>query len=141
MVGSATFTIVWSRTIINIPAQSTTIAGHRESVVRPGRASDRRMLIPTTTNGVHPDISSENVRACHPGAMRTRTLGSSGLEVGEVGLGCMPMSWAYVGDGSDVESVDVIHRALDLGVNLLDTSDVYGPFTNEELVGRALAGR
>ena len=70
-----------------------------------------------------------------------RTLGSSGLEVGAVGLGCMPMSWAYAGDASDVESIEVIRRALDMGVTLLDTSDVYGPFTNEELVGRALEGR
>jgi len=54
-------------------------------------------------------------------------------------LGCMPMNWAYVGDSSDVESIAVIHRALDLGVTLLDTSDAYGPFTNEKLVGRALA--
>jgi aryl-alcohol dehydrogenase-like predicted oxidoreductase len=73
--------------------------------------------------------------------MQTRTLGASGLEVGEIGLGCMPMSWGYAGGGTDVESIEVIHRALDLGVTLLDTSDVYGPFTNEELVGRALAGR
>ena len=51
------------------------------------------------------------------------------------------MNWAYVGDASDVESIAVIHRALDLGVTLLDTSDVYGPFTNEELVGRALHDR
>ncbi len=72
--------------------------------------------------------------------MNMRTLGSA-LEVGEIGLGCMPMNWAYVGDASEVESVEVIHRALDLGVTLLDTSDVYGPFTNEELIGRALEGR
>lgn len=72
--------------------------------------------------------------------MGTRALGSSTIEVGEIGLGCMPMNWAYVGDSSDVESIDVIHRALDLGVTLLDTSDVYGPFTNEELIGRALEG-
>jgi aryl-alcohol dehydrogenase-like predicted oxidoreductase len=52
----------------------------------------------------------------------------------------MPMNWAYVGDASETESIAVIHRALDLGMTLLDTSDVYGPFTNEELVGRALAG-
>ena len=51
------------------------------------------------------------------------------------------MSWAYVGDVTDVGSIEVIHRALDLGVTLLDTSDVYGPFTNEELVGRALVDR
>ena len=53
----------------------------------------------------------------------------------------MPMNWAYVGDSSDLESIEVIHRALELGVTLLDTSDVYGPFTNEALVGRALEGR
>ena len=73
--------------------------------------------------------------------MRTRVLGASGIEVGEIGLGCMPMSWAYAGQGSDGESIEVIDRALDLGVTLLDTSDVYGPFTNEELIGRALVGR
>jgi aryl-alcohol dehydrogenase-like predicted oxidoreductase len=62
------------------------------------------------------------------------------MQVGEIGLGCMPMNWAYVGEASDTESIAVIHRALDLGMTLLDTSDVYGPFTNEELVGRALEG-
>ncbi len=72
--------------------------------------------------------------------MRTRSLGSSAMQVGEIGLGCMPMNWAYVGDASETESIAVIHRALDLGMTLLDTSDVYGPFTNEELVGRALEG-
>jgi aryl-alcohol dehydrogenase-like predicted oxidoreductase len=72
--------------------------------------------------------------------MNVRTLGSSGLTVGEIGLGCMPMNWAYVGDSSETESIEVIHRALDLGVTLLDTADVYGPFTNEELIGRALRG-
>ena len=72
----------------------------------------------------------------------TRRLGSSGLEVGAVGLGCMGMSWAYdVDNRDDARSVEVIHRALELGVTLLDTADVYGPFTNEELVGRALEGR
>jgi aryl-alcohol dehydrogenase-like predicted oxidoreductase len=72
--------------------------------------------------------------------MNTRMLGSSGISVGEIGLGCMPMNWAYVGDSSETESIQVIHRALDLGVTLLDTADVYGPFSNEELVGRALEG-
>lgn len=72
--------------------------------------------------------------------MNTRTLGSSGIAVGEIGLGCMPMNWAYVGDSSETESIAVIRRALDLGVTLLDTADVYGPFTNEELIGRALEG-
>ena len=72
--------------------------------------------------------------------MQRRTLGSSGIGVSAIGLGCMGMSWAY-GDAGRAESVDVIHRASTLGVTFFDTSDVYGPFTNEELVGRALAGR
>ncbi|MBI1377699.1 MAG: aldo/keto reductase [Frankiales bacterium] len=73
--------------------------------------------------------------------MRTRTLGSSGIDVGEIGLGCMGMTHAYdLASRDDEASVAVIHRALDLGVTLLDTADVYGPYTNEELVGRALAG-
>src|SRR6195952_2389177 len=72
--------------------------------------------------------------------METRTLGSSGIAVGAIGLGCMGMSWAY-GAGDDDESIGVIERAIELGVTLLDTSDVYGPFSNEQLVGRAIAGR
>ena len=68
-------------------------------------------------------------------------LGASGIGVGEIGLGCMPMNWAYIGDASDAESIRVIHRALALGVTFFDTADVYGPFLNEELVGRALEGR
>lgn len=74
--------------------------------------------------------------------MRRRRIGSGGFEVGAVGLGCMGMSWAYgAAERDDAESVDVIRRAIDLGVTLIDTADVYGPFTNEELVGRALEGR
>jgi aryl-alcohol dehydrogenase-like predicted oxidoreductase len=71
--------------------------------------------------------------------MRARTLGQ-GLEVSAIGLGCMGMSEFY-GGGDDAESVATIHRALDLGVTFFDTADMYGPFVNEELVGRALAGR
>jgi aryl-alcohol dehydrogenase-like predicted oxidoreductase len=71
--------------------------------------------------------------------MEIRTLGQ-GLSVSAIGLGCMGMSEFY-GDGDDQESIAVIHRALELGVNFLDTADMYGPFTNEELVGRAIAGR
>jgi aryl-alcohol dehydrogenase-like predicted oxidoreductase len=72
----------------------------------------------------------------------TRPLPAAGLEVGAVGLGCMGMSWAYgAAERDDARSVAVIRRALDLGVTLIDTADVYGPFTNEELVGRALEGR
>jgi aryl-alcohol dehydrogenase-like predicted oxidoreductase len=70
-----------------------------------------------------------------------RTLGASGPDVGAVGLGCMGMSWVYGGERTDRESLEVIHRALDLGATLLDTADVYGPFTNEELVGRAISRR
>lgn len=77
-----------------------------------------------------------------PDRIPTSTLGADGPEVGAVGLGCMGMSWAYgADDRDDARSIAVVHRALDLGVTLLDTSDAYGPFTNEELVGRALAGR
>ena len=72
--------------------------------------------------------------------MRTATLGA--LEVGRIGLGAMGMSHGYSGAGSDDdEAVRTIHRALDLGVTLIDTAEVYGPYVNEELVGRALAGR
>ena len=67
-------------------------------------------------------------------------LGSQGLEVSRQGLGCMGMSEFY-GDADDAESIATIQRALELGVTLLDTADIYGPFTNERLVGRAIAGR
>jgi aryl-alcohol dehydrogenase-like predicted oxidoreductase len=71
--------------------------------------------------------------------MQQRTLGSQGLRVSTIGLGCMPMSQLY-GPADEQESVATIHRALDLGVTLLNTADMYGPFTNERLVGRAIAG-
>src|SRR5512133_1343324 len=73
-------------------------------------------------------------------AMQTRTLGLKGPTVSALGLGCMGMSEFY-GGRDDTESVATIHRALDLGVTFFDTSDAYGPHTNEELVGRAIAGR
>src|SRR3954451_1657926 len=74
--------------------------------------------------------------------MRTRTLGSGdhALAVSAQGLGCMGMSEFYGAADGD-ESIATIHRALDLGVNFLDTADMYGPFTNERLVGRAIADR
>ncbi|MFN8094246.1 MAG: aldo/keto reductase [Vicinamibacteria bacterium] len=72
--------------------------------------------------------------------MHKRRLGRQGLEVGAIGLGCMGMSDFY-GPREDALSIATIHRALDLGVTLLDTSDAYGPHTNEELVGRAVRGR
>jgi aryl-alcohol dehydrogenase-like predicted oxidoreductase len=72
--------------------------------------------------------------------MQTRKLGSEGLEVSMEGLGCMGMSEFY-GETDDEESIATIQRALELGVNFLDTADMYGPFTNERLVGRAIRGR
>src|SRR5579864_4909808 len=71
--------------------------------------------------------------------MQSRNLGD-GLQVSAIGLGCMGMSQSY-GPGDDDESIAVIHRALELGVTFLDTADMYGPFVNEQLVGRAIAGR
>jgi aryl-alcohol dehydrogenase-like predicted oxidoreductase len=72
--------------------------------------------------------------------MREATLGRDGPKVGAVGLGCMSMSEFY-GESDDTESVATIQRALDLGVTMLDTADIYGPFTNEMLIGRAIKGR
>jgi aryl-alcohol dehydrogenase-like predicted oxidoreductase len=75
--------------------------------------------------------------------MNKRKLGKEGLEVSCIGLGCMGMSQAYgaPSDRVDEESIRVIHRALELGVNFFDTAEIYGPFANESLLGRALAGR
>jgi aryl-alcohol dehydrogenase-like predicted oxidoreductase len=74
--------------------------------------------------------------------MKRRPLGASGLQVAEIGLGCMGMSAVYEpGTKNDDDSMGVIRRAIDLGVTLFDTSDVYGPYTNEKLLGRAIAGR
>ncbi len=74
--------------------------------------------------------------------MERRTIGAAALEVGAVGLGCMPMSWAYTTSQQDGEgSVRAVHAALDAGTTLLDTADMYGPFTNELLLGRVLKER
>jgi len=79
--------------------------------------------------------------AVGPGRLHTRTLGAaSPLQVSELGLGCMGMSEFY-GTGDEADGIATIHRALDLGVTFIDTADMYGPFTNERLVGRAIAGR
>ncbi|WP_129306399.1 aldo/keto reductase [Streptomyces sp. L2] len=74
--------------------------------------------------------------------MERRTIGAGSLAVGAVGLGCMPMSWGYGGSGRrGEESLRTVHRALDAGSDLLDTADMYGPFTNELLLGRVLKER
>ena len=72
--------------------------------------------------------------------MEKRKLGRQGLEVSAIGLGCMGMSWAY-GGADDSQSIRVLHHAIDIGVTFWDTAETYGPFTNEELIGRALKGK
>src|SRR5688572_29891945 len=72
--------------------------------------------------------------------MEARKLGREGLEVSAQGLGCMGMSEFY-GTADEGEAIATIQRALELGIVFLDTADMYGPFTNEKLVGRAIAGR
>ena len=72
--------------------------------------------------------------------MNRRNLGGEGLVVSEIGLGCMGMSEFY-GTGDEEESIATIHRAIELGIDFLDTADMYGPFTNEKLVGKAISDR
>jgi aryl-alcohol dehydrogenase-like predicted oxidoreductase len=72
--------------------------------------------------------------------LKKRRIGSQGLEVGELGLGCMGMSHAY-GAPDDEESIATIHRSIELGGTFFDTAEIYGPYTNEELLGRALVGK
>jgi aryl-alcohol dehydrogenase-like predicted oxidoreductase len=72
--------------------------------------------------------------------MEQRKLGTQGLTVSALGLGCMGMSWAY-GSADEAEAVATIHEAIELGITFLDTAEVYGPYENEKLVGRAIKGR
>ncbi len=74
------------------------------------------------------------------GIINTRKLGNQGLTTSAIGLGCMGMSFAY-GSADESEAIKVIHRALELGVNFLDTAERYGPYKNEELIGRAIKGK
>ncbi len=71
--------------------------------------------------------------------MKTRKLGNSGLEVSAIGLGCMGMSWGYGPASDKKEMIKLLHAAVERGVTFFDTAEIYGPFTNEELVGEALA--
>src|SRR5512140_1350623 len=108
---------------------------------QPGRAGAR-----STGEGSPTSVPSRPLRAPPPCGRRRpmtlpkRRLGRQGLEVSALGLGCMGMSQSY-GEADEVEALATLDRALALGVTLLDTAEVYGPFHNEELVGRALAGR
>ena len=73
--------------------------------------------------------------------MHTRQLGKNGPQVSAIGLGCMGMTDFYTTGTDTREATATLHRALELGVNLLDTADMYGPYTNEELIGKAIAGK
>jgi aryl-alcohol dehydrogenase-like predicted oxidoreductase len=127
--GPATVATPSPRFEIALAAQSL-----RNSGPRPPRRGTSSSSLPGSG---HATLQAGRTRGA---IMEQRTLGSQGLRVSAIGLGCMGMSQSY-GPAEDQESVATIHRALDLGVTFLDTADMYGPFTNERLVGRAIAGR
>jgi aryl-alcohol dehydrogenase-like predicted oxidoreductase len=84
-------------------------------------------------------LSHKKIKGSHTSV---KHISIGGLDVSRIGLGAMSMSGYHnIGAGSDAESIRAIHRALDLGVTHLDTAEIYGPYTNEELVGRAIKGR
>src|SRR4051794_16526321 len=122
---------------LNSPPQPNTRSGLR-STASPHRDRQR----PTPRAGRHTvRPRDQSFRPKEPGmTLPSRTLGTTGLTVSAEGLGCMGMAFAY-GATDDAESIRTIHRALDLGVTFLDTSDMYGPHTNERLIGRAIKGR
>ena len=96
--------------------------------------------------GFQPDFWAGRLEAYPTGKIRghimqQRKLGNQGLTVSALGLGCMGMTWAYGTDRDETESIATIHEAIDFGVNFFDTAEVYGPFTNEVLFGKALKGR
>ena len=72
--------------------------------------------------------------------MKLRTLGQSGITVSEIGLGCMSMNFGYGRPSPEKDMIELIHKAVDMGVTLFDTAESYGPYINEELVGKALDG-
>lgn len=97
--------------------------------------------MPTFPSPAAPGRNADRMTEEH--TMKTRKLGRSGLEVSAIGLGCMTMSHGYgaADERDERESIATIHRAIELGVTFFDTAEAYGPFTNEELVGRALKGK
>src|SRR5262249_43253217 len=134
-----------------LPPERPVVVGHRPGQPMPqhdedhtGYAIEVHREIPGGWRGIlHERNGTCHVarrRLAHNGPMKQAHLAE--LEVGRLGLGAMGMSVAYAGAGSDdAESIRTVHRAIELGVTLIDTAEVYGPYANEELVARALQGR
>src|ERR1700712_2451064 len=116
------------------------------TALKPYRTATRRAHCPgcpghrTSTHAMPSHAGVDRCQRLRGGPMKNRALGSQGLTVTAEGLGCMGMS-AYYGAHDDEESTRTIERALELGIAFFDTADVYGPWTNERLVGKALADR